>query len=141
MSGFFKEENIEQVIESIILNPELNQTDYERIKLKKFLKEDCNQIIKFLQEKPQLVLTNFGLKELKEFYELENLMFEVWRSYVNLRGFYKGASCIVEHDPGDVFEDRDDFLEESITIFDERDSFDITAPFTAKGTFYPLKDE
>lgn len=141
MSGFFKEENIEQVIESIILNPELNQTDYERIELKKFLKEDCNQIIKFLQKKPQLVLTNFGLKELKEFYELENLMFEVWRSYVNLRGFYKGASCIVEHDPGDVFEDRDDFLEESITIFDERDSFDITAPFTAKGTFYPLKDE
>lgn len=141
LSGFFKEENIEQVIDSIILDPRLNQTDYERIELKKFLKEDFNQIVKGLQEEPQLVLTNFGFNELKEFYELENLMFEVWRSYANLRGFYKGASCIVEHNPGDVFEGRDDFLEESIAIFDERNSFDIEAPFTAKGTFHPLYDE
>jgi hypothetical protein len=141
LGGFFKEKNVEQVIGSIILDPELNLTDYERVELKKYLNDEVDQIVEYLQEKPQLVLTNFGLNELNEFYELENLMFEVWRSYAELRGFYKGASCIVKHNPGDVFEDRDNFLEESISIFDERHSFDIKAPFTAKGTFYPLIDE
>lgn len=141
LSGFFRKENIEQVINSIILDPRLNLPDYERIELKKVLKLDVDQVLNFLQEKPQLVLTNFGFNELKEFYELEKLIFEVWRSFAELRGFYKGASCIVKHNPGDVFEDRDDFLEESIAIFDERNNFDINAPFTAKGTFYSLTDE
>lgn len=141
LSGFFKEENIEQVIESIILDPRLNLTDYERINLKKLLEYEVYHVVDFVQEKPQLVLTNFGVTELKEFYELENLIFEVWSSYAYLRGFYKGASCIIKHDPGEIFEVRDEFLKESINIFDERNNFDITIPFTAKGTFYPLKDE
>jgi hypothetical protein len=141
LSGFFKKENIEEVIDSIILDPELNLPDYERIELKKVLKDEVQQVIDIIHESPQLVLTNFGLNELKEFYELENLIFEVWRSYANLRGFFKGSSCIVEHNPGDVFEDRDDFLEVSINIFDDRSDFDFTTPFTARGTFYPLKDK
>ena len=78
------------------------------------------------------------MNELKEFYLLEKLIFEVWRSAANLRGLNKGASWIVTHNPGDTFEERDENLKKSIKIFDNRFAMDSEAQFTAKGTLIEL---
>ena len=100
-----------------------------------------NGLIEFGEEiikNSQLVLTKFGLNELKEFYLLEKLIFEFWRSAANLRGLNKGASWLVTHNPGDAFEERDEILQKSIKIFDDRFAVDIEAQFTAKGTLHEV---
>jgi len=106
-----------------------------------FIKWDIGEFTDWIIENPQLVLTKFGLNELKEFYQLEKLVFEIWRSAANLRGLNKGALWLVTHNPGDAFEERDSILEESIKIYDERYTFDYEMPFTSKGTGYELKGE
>lgn len=106
-----------------------------------FIEEGINEVEEEIIGNNQLVLAKFGLNELKEFYELENLVFEVWRSAATLRGINKGASLEVTHNPGDVFELRDVTLKESIKLFDDRHTSDFEAPFTAKGTLFELIDE
>ena len=106
-----------------------------------FIEEGINELEEEIIDNPQLVLTKFGINELNEFYQLEKLVFEVWRTAGNLRGFNKGALLEVTHNPGDIFELRNEILEKSIEIYDERYDFNLEAPFTAKGTIYELVEE
>jgi len=72
-------------------------------------------IRKYLREQPQVVLTRFGLMELKGFYEIEKLAYEVWESTAKLRIIGKGAPIIVEHDPVNVYDGRTDELDALVT--------------------------
>ncbi len=141
LDGFLTKDKFKKVIKSHINNPCINLNETDKKLFENYLNDTHELIVEFIDKKPQLVLTQFGINELKEFYNLENLMFEIWRSTANLRGLNKGASLIVEHNPGDVFEVRDDFLAESIHIYDERCGNDIETPFTSKGTYYTLNGE
>ncbi len=67
---------------------------------------------------PQLVLTEFGREELKQFYSLERLAYEVWKTMANLRAVGKGCGLVVT---GDDFHDtRSDELDFLISRYDER---------------------
>jgi hypothetical protein len=43
----------------------------------------------------QLVLTDFGLEELKQFYSTEHLAYEVWKAMATLRSVGKGCGLTV----------------------------------------------
>jgi hypothetical protein len=78
------------------------------------------EYISSLARTPQLVLTDFGPRQLKDFYVLEKLAYEMWRTYALLRSVSKGAYLIVTEDRDLVGDARSDTLDELIRSFDER---------------------
>jgi len=91
-----------------------------------------------LQRSPQLVLRRFDLCGLREFYEVEKLAYEVWRSTAQLRAVAKGARLAVESTGHMVSEIRDAELARLIDIYDARQrEYDISA----KGVVYGHLDE
>jgi hypothetical protein len=68
----------------------------------------------------QLVLTHFTHTDLVEFYNLEKLAYEVWRTGATLRTIGKGASFLVEDAPTDFGDDRSDELAELLEHYDKR---------------------
>lgn len=90
---------------------------------------------------PQLVLTDFGLRELSEFYLIEKLCYEVWWSMAVLRGLGKGAPLIVEESSFDIHTAPSDELRKLIEIYDNRigkHGYDASATGTV---FFPIKSE
>jgi hypothetical protein len=86
-----------------------------------------------LKERSQLVLTDFGARELAEFYMLEKLAFELWKSSAVLRALGKGAPLMV-FGSGEYFaDDRSNELHELPTRYDARDPFENVS---ATGTVY-----
>jgi hypothetical protein len=81
---------------------------------------EFGKIRSFLKSAPQLVLTNFGIEELVEFYEVEKLAFELWRCAATLRALAKGATLRVVDDAIAFYEERSDELDKLITSYDER---------------------
>jgi len=74
-----------------------------------------------LRRTTQLVLTKFGLGELKQLYLCEKLAYEVWRCGATLRILGKGAALIVDHGaPYFFFDDRSDELHRLVSRYDER---------------------
>lgn len=73
-----------------------------------------------LEEGRQLVLTSFTCAELREFYDVERLAYELWYSSAMLRIVGKGASIIVDDSEVQVFDVRSDELDKLVTIFDTR---------------------
>jgi len=74
-----------------------------------------------LRKAPQLVLTKFGVRELKQLYLIEKLAYEVWRSGAALRIIGKGAPLVVDHSSRSFFhDDRSPELDRLVTIYDER---------------------
>ena len=73
-----------------------------------------------LEAAPQLVLTDFGVAELREFYDLERLAYELWRSSALLRILGKGAPLLVLGPPHYVGDDRSDDLSKLVESYDER---------------------
>lgn len=119
-----------------------NQIKIEEILNGFFSKHELIDFGKAIMEKPQLVLTHFDLDELIEFYELEKLIYEIWRCSANFRGLAKGSQWAVTHNPIDAGEVRDEILSKSLKIFDTRTAslFHFEAHVTAKGTLYELKN-
>ena len=74
-----------------------------------------------VESAPQLVLTDFGTVELIEFYSLEKLAYEIWKTSALLRAVGKGAPIIVIADEEKVLDERSDELNQLIRIFDDRD--------------------
>jgi len=73
-----------------------------------------------LQSNRQLVLTRFGTQELREFYDLEKLAHEAWRTGSMLRVTAKGGPLIVVDESGLVFDARSDELDVLLNSLDER---------------------
>jgi hypothetical protein len=68
----------------------------------------------------QLVLTDFTNTDMLDFYELERLAYEIWRTAAALRTTGKGAPLIV-CDPPDCFgDDRSPELDFLVTNYDQR---------------------
>jgi hypothetical protein len=88
-----------------------------------------------LRETPQLVLTKFARKQLIEFYDLEKLAFEIWRSAAALRILGKGAPLVVTGAPDPDFGDaRSDELDRLVMSYDRRATPLATS---ATGTTFP----
>lgn len=75
---------------------------------------------KCLQERDQLVLTDFGVEELQQFYDLERLAYEIWRGTAALRSIAKGAVLSVDGSPDSFDEERTSELEQLIESHDRR---------------------
>ena len=73
-----------------------------------------------LQSSEQLVLTDFSVKELRDFYEVERLAYEIWRSGAMLRIVGKGAPIVVDDSPVFVHDGRSEELGRLVEIFDSR---------------------
>ncbi len=114
--GFFPDVPIEKVLGGILLAPEL---EMDRMSLSNMR---------------QLVLTDFHVTELKEFYEVEQLAYEIWRAGSLLRIIGKGASLIIFNDQKNYVGDlRSDELNELVKIYDGRIG---SGYFSAKGVVY-----
>ena len=74
-----------------------------------------------ITERPQLVLTEFGEFELSQFYGLEKLAYEMWRSMATLRALAKGAPLRVAGTDEWFGDDRSDELDQLLEIYDERE--------------------
>jgi hypothetical protein len=74
-----------------------------------------------LQQKPQLVLTNFDSGSLRKLYNCERLALEIWRAGAALRIIGKGAGLIVDPSDSHGFRDnRSDELHKLVMQYDER---------------------
>jgi hypothetical protein len=82
----------------------------------------------------QLVLTQFGVSELMEFYEIEKIAYEVWRCGATLRVLGKGAPLIVNPQSEESF--YDDRSEELNQLVHHHDSRDFAAGVSATGTVF-----
>jgi hypothetical protein len=85
------------------------------------------------KQHPQLVLTEFGARELAELYTAEKLAYEIWKSSAILRALGKGAPLRVFEASEYFADDRSDELNELQTRHDERDGF---ANVSATGTVF-----
>jgi len=70
-----------------------------------------------LQAGRQLVLTDFTAVGLREFYDLERLVYELWRGTAMLRIIGKGASIAVDDSKTAVFDLRSEELDKLVAIF------------------------
>src|ERR1035437_4233664 len=76
-----------------------------------------------LQKNTQLVLTNFGLDELIELYNVERLSYEIWRTMATMRTVGKGANLVVQNTEPYYYDTRDDELAELIEFYDNKQKF------------------
>jgi hypothetical protein len=78
----------------------------------------------------QPVLTQFGLANLEQLYQCEELAFELWKCGATKRIVSKGAQLVVDHFDAECFYDnRSDELDFLVTNYDDRPS-----PFIASAT-------
>jgi hypothetical protein len=81
------------------------------------------EVIKLLiGDHPTLVLTQFTVTQLYEFYQVERLAYEIWRTAAQLRITGKGAPIEVLDEPPYVVDSRSDDLDTLVQIYDERSS-------------------
>ena len=73
-----------------------------------------------LQSMKQLVLTDFSFTELRSFYDVERLAYELWRSSAMLRIVGKGSVIVVNDSDTCVFDLRSDELSQLVRRFDDR---------------------
>lgn len=92
----------------------------------------------------QMVLTNFGIEELKKLYTIEKIAYEIWRCMAILRAVGKGAILYVDDKLSELYGDaRDDDLDFLIKNYDDRINRLQTCGVSAKGIAYSkleLKD-
>ena len=69
---------------------------------------------------PQLVLTAFGVDEMRELYDTEKLAYEVWKCMATLRILGKGANLIVCNTGECFFDDRSEELDKLVVSYDNR---------------------
>jgi len=86
-----------------------------------------------LQKNPQLVLTDFTSIELKEFYNLERLVYEMWRSGSLMRVTGKGANILVTEYGEYVQDNRTHELHNLIRNYDLRNASIELSLLSAKG--------
>jgi hypothetical protein len=113
--GRTSEISIDEVLGGILMAPEF---EVER---------------EILQAMDQLVLTNFGSTELREFYDTEKLAYELWRSSAMLRIIGKGASIVVDDSQQCVYDARSDDLHKLVSSFDERNAVYYPELLSSKG--------
>lgn len=104
--GFTEEVSVDRVLGGILLAPEF---EFERTLLKK-----ANQ----------LVLTDFSVAQLREFYNVERLAYEVWRGSAMLRAVGKGAPILVGDFTECVVDLRSTELAKLLDSFDGRLKYD-----------------
>ncbi len=68
----------------------------------------------------QLVLTNFSTTEFIEFYQVEKLAYEVWRTAAMLRSIGKGAKFVIENSSTRFDDERSEELNSLLISHDER---------------------
>jgi hypothetical protein len=101
--GFSNEVADHEIVDGLLMSPELNE--YR----------------KGLRAAPQLVLTKFGLEQIKQLYLCEKLAYEMWRSGAALRILGKGASLVVDHSTqAYFFDDRSAELDQLVSSYDKR---------------------
>jgi hypothetical protein len=116
--GFTDKIRIEEVFNGLLLHPDFEQ---ER---------------KALKSQPQLVLTDFGTTELKEFYDVERLAYEAWRSSALLRVLSKGAPLVVTGDETAVSDARSSEIARLTTSFDQRSAGQNALTASATGVVF-----
>lgn len=84
----------------------------------------------------QLVLVDFDLTELREFYDVERLAYEIWRASAQLRAVGKGASIFLGQSTQSVIEVRSPELQQLITAFDHRLGGYARAAVSATGVMF-----
>jgi hypothetical protein len=91
-------------------------------------------MLEAIRARPQLVLTDFGLAELVDLFEMEKLAYEIWYAMALLRVLGKGAELVVDHCHSEiVYDNRDDELDSLLQSYDSRYSSFIA---TATGTIF-----
>ena len=76
---------------------------------------------RLLEATDQLVLTNFTSSDLTDFYNLEKLAYEIWKTSAVLRAVGKGAPLFVDDHHSEYFGDaRSDELDDLLTSYDSR---------------------
>ena len=97
------EVSIDKVLGGLLMSPEY---------------EDERQL---LEATDQLVLTNFNSSDLTDFYNLEKLAYEIWKTSAVLRAVGKGAPLFVDDRHSEYFGDaRSDELDDLLTSYDSR---------------------
>ncbi len=69
---------------------------------------------------PQIVLTEFSSVDLRRYYELEKIAYEIWRVSAHLRFIAKGGAIIVLEYPSEEEQLGNDELESLISNYDNR---------------------
>jgi hypothetical protein len=104
--------------------------------LDKALHPDFEAERQCIETSKQLVLTNFGSAELKEFYDIERLAYELWRTSAQLRALGKGALLVVDDSERRVYEMRSPELVKLIKSYDKRTDENSISPVSASGVVY-----
>lgn len=119
--GITSEIPIDRVLGGILMDPEFH---LER---------------EILKTARQLVLTDFSSIELREFYQVERLAYELWRSSAMLRIIGKGAPIIVDGSQHCVFDARSPELDTLVEVFDVRNA--LWDPLVLSATGVVLDEE
>jgi hypothetical protein len=108
-----------------------NEVPAESVLRGAFAEERFEPIRRRLREYPQLVLTNFGVVQMEELYDLEKLAYECWKCGAMLRILGKGAELSVFHEPPYFDDRRTKVLDQLVQIYDKRNlEFTVTATGT-----------
>ena len=103
------------------------------------LSQDLKISLDAAQAFPQLVLTRFGVDEMRELYDAEKLAYEVWKCMAALRILGKGAPLVVDHEESELFyDDRSDELNALVMSYDSRSR---DPGHSATGTVFRSKPE
>jgi hypothetical protein len=109
-----------------------NEVRIESVLRGAFTEERFEPVRRRLQQQPQLVLTDFGVVQMEEFYDLEKLAYECWKCGATLRILGKGAGLNVVHEHPYFVDTRTEWLDRLVTIYDKRSlEFTVTATGTA----------
>jgi hypothetical protein len=84
------------------------------------LHDEFEEERKSVKETSQLVLTDFTSVELREFYDVEKMAYEIWRTSATLRIVGKGASIVVGVAPDYFADNRSTDLDQLVKSFDAR---------------------
>jgi len=101
--------------------------------------DEFKEIRTAIKKSPQLVLTKFGPEQLKEFFNLSKLCYEVWRCAAALRILGKGAHLEVTDDPIKFYDLRTDELNTLVDNYDKRHNR-ISPNKSATGTVFDTED-
>jgi hypothetical protein len=109
-----------------------NEIPIESVLRGAFTEERFEPVRRRLREQSQLVLTDFGVVQMEEVYDLEKLAYECWRCGATLRILGKGAGLNVLHEFPYFLDTRTEWLDRLVRIYDQRQQeFTVTATGTA----------